>query len=253
MSDPWITGAIDAADLTAAARVRVFFQHQSVGMNLIGGIPGVFAAKGISAPGIVEVGAAAAGTPPRPSGVFAHGYFGQNGDPIAKIHAFDASIRGGLAEQVDVALMKFCYVDVTSGTDVDTVFGTYSTTMTALEREFPNVTFIHVTTALTTEPGLKATVKRLLGRAVDASRADNVARERLNQLMRQAYGPERLFDLAAVESTAPDGSRVSGRDGGRDYFALYGGYAADDGHLNDAGSRLAAARLYGLIGQTAKG
>ena len=120
--------------------------------------------------------------------------------------------------------------DVTSGSDADALFHQYRATMAALEREFAKVRFVHVTTPLTTEPGLKAAIKKLLGRA-SSSRADNAARERLNRLMRQEYGPDRLFDLAAVESTAPDGTRVSGRFGGQEYFALYGGYAADDGHL----------------------
>lgn len=252
MSEIWTAPTTAAEDLTAAARRKVFFGHQSVGMNVIGGIPGVFAAQGLPAPAIVQV-AADGGQQTLPGGedgVLAHAYIGQNGEPVQKLRDFDAMIRGGLAQQIDVALMKLCYVDVTSGTDVDALFREYRTTMAAVEHDFPAVTFIHVTTPLTTEPGIKATIKRLLGRP-DSSRADNVARERLNRLMRQEYGSDRLFDLAAVESTAPDGTRVSGSFEGQDYFALYNGYAADNGHLNNVGSQLAAARLLGLVANLA--
>ena len=60
-------------------------------------------------------------------------------------------MRSGLGQHVDVAMMKLCYVDINSGTDVDALFATYRTTMAALQREVPGVTFIHVTVPLTTE------------------------------------------------------------------------------------------------------
>jgi hypothetical protein len=47
-------------------------------------------------------------------------------------------------------------------------------------------------------------------------------------------------DLAAIESTKPDGTRVSGRYDNQGYFALYDGYASDVGHLNAVGSKIAA-------------
>jgi hypothetical protein len=77
--------------------------------------------------------------------------------------------------------------------------------------------------------------------------ADNVARERLNALTRQECGADRLFDLAAIESTTRDGTRMSGRYRGCEYYALYPGYAADAGHLNAEGSAVSAAVLLGLI------
>jgi hypothetical protein len=71
-------------------------------------------------------------------------------------------------------------------------------------------------------------------------RDENVRRERLNALIRAEYADDHLFDLAAVESTRPDGTRVSGRHDGSDYFALHDGYASDLGHLNAAGAEVAA-------------
>ena len=226
--------AVGAEELSAAARTKVFFGHQSVGRNVLDGLDGLYAAHGLTAPS-----------------TWSDAYIGENGDPLGKIDDFEARIREGAGAEVDVALMKVCYVDVTDRTDVDALFERYRTAMADLERDFPDVRFLHVTAPLTTEAGLvsrlKAGVKALLGRDVVESRTDNLAREQFNALMREEYGPEQLFDLAEVESTAPDGTRVSGDVDGRDYFALYSGYAADSGHLDQAASMLAAARLVQLV------
>lgn len=166
---------------------------------------------------------------------------GANEDPLRKIEDFAARVRSGVGEQVDVAMMKLCYIDVTARTDVDALFATYRTTLSALERDHPQVTFVHVTVPLTAErSGLSKLRARLTGNDRYGS-DENVARERLNALIRAAYASQHLFDLAGVESTRPDGSRVTGRHDGADYFALYDGYASDLGHLNAAGAEVAAA------------
>jgi hypothetical protein len=75
----------------------------------------------------------------------------------------------------------------------------------------------------------------------------------LNQLIRKEYRGDHLFDVAAVESTTPDSSRVSGRSGGQPFFALFDGYASDSGHLNADGSRRAAtAFLAAVAGASSK-
>ncbi len=228
-----VASAIATADLTAVAHTRVFFGHQSVGMNVLGAVPGVYADNGVSAP-LIEQGR----TEPGPNGGFiAHQFIGENGKPLLKLEDFDRTMRGGMGRQVDVALMKFCYVDMTTSTDVDALFARYRDTMGALERDFPNATFIHVTMPLTTEPG---------------AQAENVARERLNALIRGEYAGRHLFDLAAIESTKPDGTRVSGRYDNQGYFALYDGYASDMGHLNAVGSKIAAAAFLEAIAQASR-
>jgi hypothetical protein len=240
---------VSAADLAKVSRTRVFFGHQSVGMNILGGLPGVFSAKGVQAPPI-EHRRTATDTA---GGFIAETLIGENGDPVGKIKDFDAVIRGGLGRHVDVAVLKLCYIDVVPGTDVDAVFTTYRDTMGALEKDFPDVTFVKATVPLTTQPALLAKFKQRL-RGNDAyGAAANSARERLNELIRKEYRGGRLFDVAAMESTAPDGARVSGRSEGRPYFALFDGYAADPGHLNADGSRRAAvAFLAAVAGASSK-
>lgn len=237
--------AADASTLTAAAAARVFFGHQSVGGNIIDGIPLAYEAKGLTPPEIIEVSSGTSSLV-HSGGLFAHSYIGVNGDPEGKLADFDAKLRAGLADEVDVAMMKFCYVDITAGTDVEALFRTYQHTMAALERDYPEVRFLHLTTPLTTAPGIKDRLKSMVG-AGDSDAADNAAREQFNTLMRQTYAADQLFDLAALESTAPDGTRLSGSYDGQTYYSLYTGYAKDDGHLTAAASQVAASRLLTLV------
>lgn len=235
--------AITVGDLAKVSRTKVFFGHQSVGMNILEGVSGVYAAHGMTAPPIGE-----GAVPDRQGGFIDHAFIGENGKPLLKIQDFAAKLRAGLAGQVDVAMMKLCYVDITSGTDVRAVFDAYRNTMAALQREFPRVTFIYVTVPLTTEPGLLSKVKSLLTGS-GGSAADNAARERFNALVRHEYAGDHLFDLAAAESTAPDGGRVAGSYDGQRYYALYDGYASDPGHLNAEGARVVAAAWLTAIAQ----
>jgi hypothetical protein len=215
-----VASAITTGDLTKVARARVFFGHQSVGVNVLDGVRGLYASQGVSAPPIVQ------GAPGNIDGGFiTHQFIGSNGDPAGKIAAFDSAIRGGVGNQVDVALMKFCYVDISGNTDVNALFATYRNTMSALQRDFPGVTFLHTTVPLTTD-----------------NAADNANRERLSAMIRSTYAG-RLFDLAATESTKPDGTKVSG---------LYQGYASDPGHLNPTGSAAAASAFLEAIARASR-
>lgn len=234
--------------LAAAAQTPVFFGHQSVGKNILNGIPTVFAAAEQQPPEIVE-----STSPPDTERGYAHAYIGKNGDPLGKLADFSEKLRTGYGQWARVAFMKFCYLDVVAGTDVDAVFGQYLSTMSQLEQEFPEVAFLHLTVPLTTEPDLKTRLKVALGRGTD-HRSNNAAREQFNAKVRAEYGATgRLVDVAAMESTTPDGTRVGGDVGGQPYFALYSGYASDPGHLNDAGSAIVAAGLLEVIGSVQQG
>lgn len=215
-----VASAITTEGLTEASRAKVFFGHQSVGANVLSGVPGVYASQDLDAPPIVS------GTPGNVDGGFiAEKSIGTNGNPVSKIADFDRIMRGGMGEKVDVALMKFCYIDVTANTDVSSLFASYRDNMAALQKDFPNITFVHTTVPLTTD-----------------SSADNAAREKLNGLIRGSYSG-RVFDLAAAESTRPDGTKVSG---------LYSGYASDPGHLNAAGSAVAASAFLEAIARASR-
>jgi hypothetical protein len=227
---------VSAQELETVVRVRVFFGHQSVGMNVLDGVSAVYAAHGIAVPRVERTR-----SPLRETGSWiAQDYLGANEKPLLKIQDFDDAMRGGLASQVQVAMMKLCYVDITSDTDVDTLFSTYRKTLSALERDFPGVTFIKVTVPLTTEQSGLSKLKAGLTGNDRFGAGENAVRERLNALIRKQYADDHLWDLAAIESTTPSGSRVEGQFDGKRYYALYDGYASDVGHLNAEGSRRAA-------------
>jgi hypothetical protein len=228
---------ISATDLEQVARTRVFFGHQSVGRNILDAVPAVFSAHGVQAPPIEQRRTATEAS----GGYIAEALIGENTKPLQKIQDFDAVMRSRPGLEVDVAVVKLCYIDIVPGTEVDAVFTAYRESMAALERDFPHITFVKATVPLTTRLSTLTKLKQRLRGNDDAyGAAANARRERLNELIRKEYGGDDLFDLAAVESTAPDGSRVSGRHQGQPYFALYDGYASDVGHLNAEGSRRVA-------------
>jgi hypothetical protein len=240
--------AITTDDLDVVGRTRVFFGHQSVGVNVLDGVPGVFAKHNIAAPPI-ELD----GTEPGPAGGFiSHEFIGENEKPLTKIESFDKAIRGGIGDKIDVALMKLCYIDIMTTTDVDALFASYRDTMTALERDYPDVTFIHATVPLTTEPSFVSKLKMRLKGSDRFGAAENVARERYNELVRAQYGSGHLLDLAAIESTQPDGKRDVRTHDGQQYFTLSEGYAADLGHLNAIGSEIAATAFLQSIAQASR-
>jgi hypothetical protein len=231
-----VASGITGTDLAKVSRTTVFFGHQSVGVNILDGVGSVYAAHGMPTP-VIEEGAT---DPGRDGGFIDHAFIGENRNPLLKIQDFAAKLRSGLGQHVDVAMMKLCYVDVTSDVDVEALFAKYYEIIAALERGFPKVAFVHVTVPLTTEQGELSKLKARLTGSSRYGPAENASRERLNALIRREYAGNRLFDLAAVESTAPDGSRADGMYDGQQYYRLYDGYAFDYGHLNREGGRLAA-------------
>ncbi len=237
--------AVSADELAAAARARVYFGHQSVGENLLDALPAVYARQNVQAPVVVDVEGAAG----RSGGFLAENMIGENTKPLSKIQDFEKALRGGLGDRLDIALMKFCYLDVDRTTDVDALFADYRRAMADLQRDYPRVRFLHVTVPLTTDPTVMQRLKGLLGRPT--SQPDNAARERYNTLVRAEYG-DRVFDLAAIQSTTPEGERVEGTVDGATYYALHGEYAADSGHFNERASVGAAGALLATIARAAR-
>lgn len=241
MSQPEITAPGDAA-LSAVSGARILFAHQSVGSNILQGMKDVYASAGAAAPTIVETRETLAD-----DAQIAHVHIGVNGDPLGKIADFTALMDGPLGASVDVALLKFCYDDITAGSDEEAVFDAYARAMADLERAHPDVTFLYTTVPLTTDRGLRASIKALLGRPDRAGPLDNAVRARYNQLVRDRYaGTGRLFDIAAVETTV-DGTPTTRTLEAQTYQVLNRAYAADNGHLNEIGARAAAGALIEVV------
>ncbi|HNS98198.1 MAG TPA: hypothetical protein PKL73_14705 [Polyangiaceae bacterium] len=228
--------AMSSADKDALKGTKVFFQHMSVGENLLMGYnnwsppwKGGTASLGFvfssvndaSSYGSVELGDKA---------------FGYNGNPFNKIKGFREHVLDmGIGSAVQVAGFKFCYndltVDITStGTDV---IDAYRSAYQDIEKATSGTSFFHVTTPL--QPADQwQTVE------------NNTLRRSFAEFLRSTYAGGRhvVFDLQQIESTDTNGSTCS-QSG---VPVLCEAWAADsDGHLNDAGAtRAAKAFLYAL-------
>lgn len=238
-------GAADAAlraELERLAQRRIYFGHQSVGNNLLDGIRQLAQEAGVP----LRIGEVRTATELKP-GTFGHTFVAENGAPLRKLRSFEQAM-GSRPAAVDIAFVKFCYSDIDASTDAKALFARYRATIDGLRTKHPGTTFVHVTLPLTeAQGGAKALAKRLLGRAPYGT-VENLRREEYNALLRRAYaGREPLFDLARVESTAPDGTAVKVQWNGSEAPALASAYTDDGGHLNAAGKRRAARELISVL------
>ncbi len=216
-------------DLQAFRGKRVYFGHQSVGKNILDGLNSLYRSSGGSLPSIQEVKSASevkAGG----GGLLIHSRVGNNGQPDTKLAAFDSMMRTGMADRVDVAMMKLCYVDFSRDTDPREVFDHYRTTMANLERDYPGVKFVYTTVPLTTTDGFR-----------------NNVRTQFNSLVRSELKDKTIFDIAEVESRGPDGSRATGSTYGFPFEQLQSEYASDGAHLNNEGAQRVAGSFVATV------
>ncbi len=203
----FVTAPASAVTDDALRRVdqqRVLFGHQSVGWNILDGVNTLYGRRGITAPDVVD-------ELPGSGPGFAQVEIGSNGDPASKIADFEQAIAD---QDPQVAVMKLCFVDITTGTKARAVFAQYQQMVARVGQTNPGTRLLHMTVPLTVNDP-----------------ASNAVRQRYNALVRKTYGTD-VIDIAKIESTRPNGSR----GGGTRHPALWRGYASDDGHLNTRGS-----------------
>jgi hypothetical protein len=215
------------------AHVSILFGHQSVGDNILAGV-GEFAVSSAGSGEIVRT-LPLSGHVEGP-GLFSF-YVGKNGDPVGKIRDFESRSF----KDVDIGLMKLCYVDFELGTDVSSVFREYRDTIERLQSMYPDTLFIHVTVPVVSrETGIKALAKKVLGRALQGDE-ENLQRQRYNEMLRAEYGKQdTLFDLALLEATDPRGRILEHSLHGERFLSMYPVYTSDGGHLNQVGRRRVA-------------
>jgi len=231
---------MSADDFALLQKTRVYFNHMSVGENILTGLN-----KVIERHGPLQLIRVDQTHPELGNAFFAHSYLGKNGEPKSKIDAFARFLGEKMAGQADIALMKLCYVDIDRSTDITDLFGYYKGTITDLERTYPKLTIVHVTSPLTVqyqEPAWKTFIRETTGLKDGVARA-NIRRAAFNDLMRQNFSKEKIFDLALIESTRPDGTRESFVRHGVAYPSLYPGYTQDGGHLHGPIQEIAAQQL----------
>ncbi len=222
----------------------IFFGHQSVGRNILSGI--YYVSNGLdksikieeynpNQENVLELG-------------IIHQNIGENEYPSTKISDFQTFFSNNQENLPDIALMKFCYVDTYRDNSPEEIYKEYVSTMETLEKQYPETTFVYVTMPLTSpmDKGIKNWAKNILGRLkkVDTGTVENIPRNIFNTLLRDSKsGTGRLFDLAEIESTTPDGKEYYAEANGKMVPALYPLYTWDGGHLNEEGQKLVASEL----------
>lgn len=223
---------------------KIFFGHQSVGFNIIDGIKDIMKENPQIKLNILEtINPSDLNSP-----AFTHSPVGENMNPKSKSDAFAELMNDGFGDNTDIAFLKFCYIDFALGTNVDELFTTYESTMSLLRTKYPQVVFIHITVPLTTpQRGLKALIKKTIGKPVSGYE-ENIRREEFNEKLRKHYaGKEPVFDLALIESTTETGSRVTFTHKGKTGYSLAPEYTNDGGHLNERGRKIVAEQLLILL------
>lgn len=232
------------ANLETLAKARVFFAHQSVGRNLLQGLTELAAEAKVPLK-VARMEGRLADTGP---GVF-HVDIGKNKEPLGKIKAFAEELRQNASPGFDVALLKFCYLDLSAEgmTDPHALVEEYSRAVSALRASYPNLRIVHVTSPLRSDPvEWKTPIKRLLGRDTYED-ADNRLRNAYNMELRKRFAGEVIFDIAEVESTLPQGTRSAFGSGTHTVFTLAQAYTSDGGHLNARGRQYVAAAFTNAV------
>jgi len=222
------------------AQKKIYFGHQSVGNNILDGVRDVMKENPQVKLNIVELSKLNDFDKP----FFAHSGVGKNEDPRSKCEDFADILDQKIAGKADIAFFKFCFVDVVPNTDVNKLFAAYKETLVSLKEKYPKVTFVHLTVPLmAAQTGPKVWIKKIIGRAIGGYE-DNIKREQFNAMIIKEYsGKEPIFDLARIESTAPDGSRAIFEKDGKTYPRMVPEYTNDGGHLNELGRKIVAEQL----------
>lgn len=241
-SAPFVAGGqtteTDPAQLAGLEGHRIFFGHQSVGRNILEGVHALEANERAGLPIVTVEEPGALGS--LQGGYIANAVIGKNGDPASKFKAFNDYMRSGVGDQVDVALMKLCYLDLKATANPHEIFREYRDTMQTLEADYPNVKFIYTTVPLTTDAGFKSSYK-------------NTLRTEFNSLVRSQLADKRVFDIAYLETASPEGASEPQSLLGFSYESLRPEYSSDGSHLNAAGKERAAHAFIAELSRTIDG
>lgn len=238
-------------DFDSLKNVTIFFGHQSVGQDIVLGMAEHVKEDGHGTLKIVE----SATLDDLQSGTLVHCNIGRNTRPLSKIRAFKRALAGATDVRVDIALMKFCYVDVTHDSNPQEIFDVYSEAMSELKDEFPETVFVHVTVPIEAMPrGAEGVVKHFIKRVIGRPGVveDNRVRQQYNVLLRDHYsGKEPVFDLAEFESLDAAGCATVRMVQGEGILFMDPEKTEDGGHLNGGGRTTIGGELLAFLGAIA--
>ena len=207
------------------ARVLVtFFNHKSIGTNILEGIADLQSQNPARYTISVQ---SSSGTD---SGIN-HYQAGSNGQPFSKISGFSPLVKDGH----DAGMMKFCVGDFEPWTSYPAhdIWIAYRDMMIEQQSAHPDTILVWWTAPLTTQSDARGL----------ASFAE------FNDYVRSyvAANGGILFDIADIESHDPGGSPVTA--GG--YEAMHNGYSTDGAHLNQTGGQRVASAMWWLLARLA--
>lgn len=215
-----------SGQMTSARSLKVYFEHASVGDDLMNGM-GDLISQGYhigratisnDAPGVITWFATSDG--------LIDNYRGNPGFNEKIIYFKEYIDTRNIGNSVDVAMMKFCYID--NGIIPATGFNSYKSAISELEGKFPNVTFVYFTMPLET--------------------TGDTVKDEFNTLVRDYCKSNNKFLLDIADIECYSESNVKNMNSG--YEALVGAYTNDGGHLRDSanlGRDRAAKALWGLL------
>ena len=236
-------------NLSSISSSKIYFGHQSVGANILSGVEDIIALSNHNNIHIINLHH----TSEQPESYLAHSYIGKNADSKSKCSDFAETVNKFFPKGLDFAMLKFCFVDIRRENNPREIFELYKATIDSLKLKYPNTTFIHFTVPLTSHNvnfylKMRRLIKKIVGRR-DYSPLDNVKRQEYNNLIREHYKDEPIFDISKIESTYPDGGREFFEYEGKEYESLIFDYSTDAGHLNKIGQHRAALELINVLAQ----
>ncbi len=235
-------GSVNEKVLHDVAQYKIFFGHQSVGFNIMNGVESIYRNSNI------PINIAEDSVDGLQESFFLHAPVGKNKDPKSKIDDFARKIID-LDGNIDIAFLKFCYVDFRDGVDVKDVYTYYDKKINMLSDKYPHIKFVHLTSPLTIKKETwKTKLKLLFGVGGLWEYRDNVVRNQYNSiLLSDESKTTSIFDIARYEATSADGSVEKFSYEGNDYLYLDPRYSSDGGHLNEQGSQWVAGKLLDFI------
>jgi hypothetical protein len=236
--------ALSLEAIKKVAGKKIFFGHMSVGLNILDGLKDLQNEKSeFNNINMIEMNS----DPVIEKAGLYHQKVGYNAVPKGKCDTFESILSANeIGEKFDAVVLKFCYVDFRKETNVKEIFDYYVRTVNNIKSKFPYLQIVHITVPLTVHSGgIKKSIKNLI-----YGDLPNIKRNEFNNRLKSAYeGKDPILDLAAVESTYPDGNRESFEHNGNVVYALIPGYTYDGGHLNKIGRYRAANEMIRVLSE----
>ena len=218
---------IPQAWLDQARDLVTFFNHKSIGTNILEGIADLQSQNPARYTISVQ---SSSGTG---SGIN-HYQAGSNGQPLSKINGFSPLVKDGH----DAGMMKFCTGDVpcvSGDTPIETMWTEYRDAMVSLTAAHPDTTIVWWTIPIIANNHSRAYCNEEMAWFNDNVRA----------YVQQHGGV--LFDIADIESHDPDGNPVTWNG----IEAGWPDYTADGAHLNETGRQRVASAMWWLLARLA--